>query len=352
MVAQVLLVAAVDEKVVRVVIVHRAVVVVNGPHRVIVVDEEVPRHIANVRNKRGHSVVVEVVQVGHPVPRVERSVVARFAHHVEYEVPIDDVRAAKAVIQVDPRAGSVEEDVVAKHRLARERLHVPAHLLAVHANVVREIALDQVPARLVAVRAVVEAHGAHRHNRAVAEKEELVARHDSPAVVVGEEHGIAARRVERVARDDDVDAALNKDGCAAVDRPIAPRRRLVALEERGSRLRERQPVNGHVLHGRLDAAVDAEDRLQSGCSEGRRGKIGGVGVVVEDVGSAVEEPLAGGVELLEQVLNVVLGAPARLSARLLEAAPMPVERVLGFVVRVDLKLPPAPVIIPMYSALI
>lgn len=67
---------------------------------------------------------------------IERPVIARLAHHVEDEVALNMVAAAKAIIEVDACTRAVVAHVVDERCATRNGLEVAARLLAIYSNVV------------------------------------------------------------------------------------------------------------------------------------------------------------------------------------------------------------------------
>ena len=94
----------------------------------------------------------------HPTPRVERTMVIRFTHHVEDKVLLNYVPAPHPVVEINPCPWSIVANVLSHHVVARDCLMVARDLLTVDTDVVNVVPLNQVVTR-EATRALVRGIG-------------------------------------------------------------------------------------------------------------------------------------------------------------------------------------------------
>ena len=126
----------------------------------------------------------------------------------------------------------------------------------------------------------------------------------TPAIVVVHEDGVAAHLVDEAVLQAAVFRAREEDRAAAVDRPVAADQGLLVVHESPGGVAEGQPLEGDEANRGLPGAAELDEVSQSHRFDGRRGQVDvGRGVIVEGVGLGVEEPLAGSVQLLEDVLD-------------------------------------------------
>jgi hypothetical protein len=97
--------------------------------------------------------------------------------------------------------------------------------------------------------------------------------------------------------------------------------RSAGFHEGPQRVPECEAAKRDPFDRRLLGAAEFDEVLQANCFDRRGGKIDiGGGVEIEHVGCAIEEPLAGGVEFLEDVLNEAVFFVRRCGAIALPAA--------------------------------
>ena len=196
-VTQVVLKSAEDKEVVCVIVVRRAVIVIQSPHARVAVDDEVLVNPIRRRNDiRIAGGALPGGDIGLSVPAVKGAVISGLADHVEHEVSRQQVGAAEAVVEVDAGARSVVADVVLHGVAARERLEVAGYLLSEHAEVVYVISDNRITCRIRWLHAVDHAGAANSGDRTVAGEGDFVLRDRHVAYVLGEEDGIASGGVE------------------------------------------------------------------------------------------------------------------------------------------------------------
>ena len=281
------------------------------------------RHLGVVGRHRVHLPAVAVPEAV-AAPRVERPVVAGLLDRVEDVAELDDVAAPAAVADVDARARHVVDAAMADRDLLGHR-DLDAGGLFFHAadagdEAVVHAALGGVvgglrPRRLVHL---VERHGPpdlvgrRAHRAGVAHEADAAGpRLGDPApgylhaaVVVIDKYRVAAGGVEEAVGHRAVPGALQENGAAAADRPVAAEERLPGVHEGAGGVREAQAPQRDEPHGALLAAAELEEAAEARRLDPCLGQVQALRRhEEEDALRAVEVPLAGRVELLEDVLD-------------------------------------------------
>ena len=145
------------------------------------------------------------------------------------------------------------------------------------------------------------AHEAHAAGSGIVD---VAALDQDAAVVVVHKNGIAADLVEHAIEDVDLLGAGEQERAAAVDRPVRAQERFLTIHESARRVPHGEALEGDVFHGLLVRAVEFHQMPQADDFHFRSGQVGsGFGEKIQRRGLAVVEPLAGGVEFLEDVFH-------------------------------------------------
>mmetsp|Transcript_17874 Transcript_17874/g.30240 ORF Transcript_17874/g.30240 Transcript_17874/m.30240 type:complete len:230 (+) Transcript_17874:337-1026(+) len=181
---------SVDKKVIMGLVVATSIIIVDGFLRGEIVHHEVVMDPAPLHDHGGLT-RPDAGQKGLSIPGVEGAVVATLSTAGEDQVPGDLITTSKAIVQVDPCPGSIEEDVGQDPRLRCLGLKEETALLLEQANLPGRTILHRGPYRMLPIRAI---HACPGH---VGQDDAGAAR--VPAGLVGvapDRHGIAAQKGE------------------------------------------------------------------------------------------------------------------------------------------------------------
>src|SRR5208283_2507345 len=163
-------------------------------------------------------------------PRIEGAVVAGFANRVVGLVEFDDVAAPGSIPDADRRPRHVVNEVMTHSNPLGARNVDPGNLLPVETTIVNEIVASLAFVGEGALRAVSFFQVAYKANGAISGLGEFATAHRKPAIVIVDEHGIAADGVEPAGLDRAVSSPLGEDSATSVNRPVAQGRHFVGLE--------------------------------------------------------------------------------------------------------------------------
>ena len=124
------------QKVVRVVVAGRYVVVVNGPGMLQLLMKKFRVKWVVAGTKSGDVEFVILSEVWLPVPRVERAVVACFAHEVKYQIVLQQIASTETVVEINTCLWAVEEHVACYFVLTSNGLKESRSLFAVYSYLV------------------------------------------------------------------------------------------------------------------------------------------------------------------------------------------------------------------------
>ncbi len=125
-----------------------------------------------------------------------------------------------------------------------------------------------------------------------------------PAVVIVHKNGVAADLVQKTILQRTVFRALEEHRPATVDGPVRAQERFPGVHHRACRLTKSQAPENDDAHRVLVAAAKLDQAAEPRGFHGRCGQVQpGRRVKVEGVRFGVEEPLAGSIEFLKNVLH-------------------------------------------------
>mmetsp|Transcript_16289 Transcript_16289/g.36631 ORF Transcript_16289/g.36631 Transcript_16289/m.36631 type:complete len:316 (-) Transcript_16289:821-1768(-) len=197
---EIVLSAAIHQKVVGDIEIRGSIVVVDGREEVSEVSvpagsvhNEILRHVRPRGDERRAAVGAVPLKVHGPVPGVDGTVVLGLSYPVEEQVPANDVSVAELVVQVDPRPRSIVRHVRDERRAAAQGREKGGGLLPVDPDLAKVVALDRRILRKSVDRETVRqgepAHGGHG---AVADPCEFVLRKPASLGVSREKDCVAS----------------------------------------------------------------------------------------------------------------------------------------------------------------
>eukprot|EP00035_Acanthoeca_spectabilis_P013362 m.247597 g.247597 ORF g.247597 m.247597 type:complete len:429 (+) comp15863_c0_seq2:5372-6658(+) len=305
---------------------------VGGPEPVPIEDEVVANLVRGRVDCDRTSIVV--VHNRLPIPAVEHSVIAAFAHKVHNQILLEDLASLGSVVEIHTGTGAVHEYVAFDNVGGRFSLEVRTRLLSVHAHRVDKVGLNEIAfgVKSVARGAVHQPGGPEHRNRRLAHAREAAAHNFRLVDCVGEHDSVAADLVKGQPLQRDVGRVLDKEGGTPVDGPVAPGRALVIVQVRWDCVREGDAGKGEVCR-----AVDLDDAIEH--RPHHRGRlvcqVGRVGGDVPQLPTRRRKPLPGVIELFSDVFDVKIVLANGGAAALLVA---PINDVLS--VRVALRARP------------
>mmetsp|Transcript_23005 Transcript_23005/g.69098 ORF Transcript_23005/g.69098 Transcript_23005/m.69098 type:complete len:325 (+) Transcript_23005:1179-2153(+) len=286
---------AVREEVLRCIVVRGAVVRVDGFLRRVDREHEILANLAELGHHR-RSAAREIRDVRNAVPAVERPVVAALAHAVREQIALEHVRAAEAVVEIDPRAGPVKMHVVDDARRVRDCLEHERRLLLPEPDLARDVfgnnrAVWLFTSASVRTDLVVElrfacfveagARVAPERDARIPYPREVVVVNGEAAMVAIHVNGVPIETREFAVLDRQPFRALERQRAVALERPVAAGRHAMRIEVRVQGVDEGDASNGHVADGLFRRARDVDQRPRGRGDEllVARRRRGGVGIV-------------------------------------------------------------------------
>eukprot|EP00755_Sulcionema_specki_P021881 Sspe_Gene.13686::Locus_4696_Transcript_1_1_Confidence_1.000_Length_2844::g.13686::m.13686 len=198
-----------------------------------------------------------------PIPRVDGSMVAALAALVEDHVLRHRVPSPEPIVEVDPRPGAVEEEVVGDVGLRRLGLEPARRLQLEDAKFVADVVGDGGVPRLLAVRPVMLVGVPPRGHRRVPNPLELVPLHRGVAVVPAQNQRIPVHTAERAPAYGREVGSLKEDSPSTVQRPVATRRWCPRFHVSDHSVPQPKPLHHNLLHRLLLRPLHLDEPLQT-----------------------------------------------------------------------------------------